>query len=752
MIIRRLAASFGVLKDARMKLEPGFNIIQAPNERGKSTWCAFIRAMLYGVNTAERDKMGYLSEKTKYRPWSGASMEGAMEVEADGRRIVIQRTALGAAPMKRLDVRYGDSGQEVTALMREDLGEALTGVSEEVFARSAFIRQAGMKVSQTGQLEQRIAALISAGEEGVSYTDTANTLKSWLRKRRHNKTGQIPAIQAEIAVLDQTQSRLEAASAAYNEISLDLDRVVERREELTADLQIHEELTRRAERQTMLDTRKKVQDLDWEITSLKRQLNRGGGQVTRELITEARASYDQFSVLTIQYTEAKSSREAQEKEIQLMGEEKETSPFAGGDVETARNTVQQAAAEHVAAEAAGDFGQQNYTIPIAVLSVAAVGGVATFVMTGLPLFWVSVAAVAGIGVLSGLLYQKWSRANAAQKKRDATFLRLRAADVDALIRRLEAYERLCSREAELKKAFFETDLACEKIAAERDGLQGGFEAAVRTFAPEVENPAEALQVMGEMGKVIDRLEVIQRERDMAEVLLKSMTERYEGEPFAPVPQDALKPPLRNKSETSYDLKRMEKELEALKNSYAMAKGEVRALGDPVVLGAKRGALTDRLAERTAQYEALALAVFVLEEADSEMSARFSPLLSQRAGYYIDRLTDGAYKRVLFDKNLNPSAEQAGESVSRDILYLSGGTADQIYLALRLAICDLTMPQDRPCPLILDDALVAFDQVRLERALTLLKELAQTRQVILFTCHDREAEFFQDDGQVNIVRN
>jgi len=747
-----LAASFGVLKNGRMAFVPGLNIIQAPNEQGKSTWCAFIRAMLYGVNTAVRDKIGYLSEKTKYRPWSGVSMEGVMEVESEGQRIAIQRTALGATPMKRLDVRYVDAGQEVTALMREDLGEVLTGVSEEVFARSAFVRQSGLKVSQTGQLEQRIAALVSAGEEGVSYTDTANTLKSWLRKRRHNKTGQIPAIQAEIAALDQTKNRLEAASTAYNEISLDLERVVERSEELAADLQTHEELARRSDRQNIRDTRKKLQELDWEIVSLKKQLNKGDRQVTRELITGARENYDQFSVRTMQYAEEISVRDAQERDLQLMEEEKMISPFEGCDVETARETVEGAVAENLAAETAGNFGQQKYTISIGVLLVAVVGALAAFVMTGLPFYWVSIGGTVGIVVLGSLLYRKRSRAKRAQRKRDETFSHLRVADADALLRELEQYERLYGRSEDLKKAFFETDVVCEKIMAERDALRDSFEAAVRTFAPEVGDPAEALQAMGEVGRVMDRLEVVQRERDMTDTMLKSMTARYEGDPFAAIPQDDLKSPLRNKSETSYDLKRMEKELDALKNSYAMAKGELRVLGDPVVLGAKRGALTDRLAELTAQYEALELSISVLEEADGEMSARFSPLLAQRAGYYIDRLTDGAYKRLLFDKNLNPSAEQVGESVSRDILYLSGGTVDQIYLALRLAICDLTMPQERPCPLILDDALVAFDQTRLERALTLLKELAQTRQVILFTCHDREAEFFQDDGQVNIISN
>jgi len=735
-----------------MELKPGLNIVQSPNEQGKSTWCAFIRAMLYGINSAEGDKAGYLSEKTKYRPWSGVDMKGAMEVESDGQRLAIQRTALGATPMKRLDVRYADTGQEVAILMREDLGEVLTGVSEEVFTRSAFIRQSGMKISQTGQLEQRISALVSAGEEGVSYTDTANTLNSWLRNRRHNKTGQIPAIQAELTALDQTQSRLEKASVAYNRISLDLERVAAQSKDLTVDLQIHEELTRRTERQNILQTRKKLQELDWEINSLKGQLDKGDRQVTRELITDARANYDRFSALTMQYAEEVSARDTQESDLHLVEEERVTSPFEGCDVETARETVVVAAEEDLAAETAADFNQRNYTVPIGLLSVAAVGGLAAFLLTDLPSYWVTVGGAAGVVLLVSLLFRKRGRAKRARWKREERFSYLRIADAGALRRELEQYEQLCSRREELQKAFSQAEVACEKIMAERDACQSNFQAAVRTFAPEVRDPAEALQAMREAGKVIDRLEVVQRERDMTTAMLKSMTVRYEGDPFAPIPQDDLKSPLRNKSETNYDLKRTEKELETLKSNYAMAKGELRVLGDPVVLGAKRGALTDRLAELTAQYEALELAVAVLEEADGEMAARFSPMLAQRAGYYMERLTDGAYKRVLFDKNLTPSAERAGESVSRDILYLSGGTVDQIYLALRLAICDLTIPQERPCPLILDDALVAFDQIRLERALTLFKELAQTRQVILFTCHDREAEFFQDDGQVNMVNS
>ena len=65
MIINRTAASFGKLENSVLTFKPGLNIISAPNEWGKSTWCAFVDNMLYGINTADRDKTGYLSDKTR---------------------------------------------------------------------------------------------------------------------------------------------------------------------------------------------------------------------------------------------------------------------------------------------------------------------------------------------------------------------------------------------------------------------------------------------------------------------------------------------------------------------------------------------------------------------------------------------------------------------------------------------------------------------------------------------------------------
>jgi len=751
MKMKRMSASFGTLKDARLKLLPGLNIIQAPNETGKSTWTAFIRAMLYGINTSERNRDGVLAEKTKYRPWSGGAMEGIMELETEhGQDIAVQRAALGASPMKKLDVRYTDSGQEVTSLMHENLGEVLTGVPEAVFVRSAFIRQDDIKISQTGSLEQRIGALVSSGEEGVSYGDTVKLLGEWLRRRRHNKKGQIPAIEAEVAVLDRTLAQLQEVFATHNEISLDLDRAMLRTEELIQDQNTHFELERRSARQKIAIQRKKVQDLQWEIKSHRERLTRGGAQVSSELVQEAKASYDKLGTLTMRYTEAKARRETAEKELLLIEEEKMGTAFEGRTMDEAKQLLDETSSVNLEAMDTAAYNRQKYTIPLAALPVAALSAIALTMVTRVPLWPVALLAVMGEAVVGFLFYKKWNAAKAAEAKRTQQFETLKIPNLEALQGELEQYEQLCQKADELRRGFRAADQICEKAMQEMQGLKDGFESAVRTFAPQVADLAEAFSALTEVGKVMDRLGNAEKERETAQSWLETLEVGYEGDPGEAIPQDGLASPLRSKSETNYDLKRMEKELDTLKHSAAVSQGEVRALGDPVVLGARRGALAERQEDLNKQYEALQLAIEVLGEADSEISARFSPILGQKAGYYLGRLTGGAYKRVLFDKNLTPSVERGEESISRDILYLSGGTADQIYLALRLAICDLTFPAEKACPIVLDDALVRFDEERMARALTLLKELGEERQILLFTCHGREASFFRGEEDVNVV--
>ena len=80
MRIRKMTADFGRLQGESLSLGDGLNVIAAPNESGKSTWCAFLKAMLYGVDSAQRARAGFLPDKTRYAAWDGGEMAGEMEL------------------------------------------------------------------------------------------------------------------------------------------------------------------------------------------------------------------------------------------------------------------------------------------------------------------------------------------------------------------------------------------------------------------------------------------------------------------------------------------------------------------------------------------------------------------------------------------------------------------------------------------------------------------------------------------------
>ena len=68
MKILQMTASFGKLQNETLTLHDGLNVLTAPNESGKSTWAAFLLAMLYGVDSSERTTKTNLPAKAKYRP------------------------------------------------------------------------------------------------------------------------------------------------------------------------------------------------------------------------------------------------------------------------------------------------------------------------------------------------------------------------------------------------------------------------------------------------------------------------------------------------------------------------------------------------------------------------------------------------------------------------------------------------------------------------------------------------------------
>jgi uncharacterized protein YhaN len=128
-----MTATFGKLEHQTLTLEPGLNVIHAPNEWGKSTWCAFLLNMLYGIDTKERTTQTALADKDRYAPWSGAAMSGRIDLNWNGRDITIERNSQGRIPMGNFRAYETESGIDVPELTAANCGQRLLGVERNVF-------------------------------------------------------------------------------------------------------------------------------------------------------------------------------------------------------------------------------------------------------------------------------------------------------------------------------------------------------------------------------------------------------------------------------------------------------------------------------------------------------------------------------------------------------------------------------------------------------------------------------------------
>lgn len=242
MIIRSMTATFGGLENQTLTLKDGLNVFELPNEGGKSTWCAFLRAMLYGVETRKGREN---SEKNRFTPWSGAKLSGSMEVRWQGKDITLRRFPKGSSPFGGFQAVYTGTEEPVPGLTADNVGQTLLGFGREVFERTCFIHQGGMAFGQSAELEQRLAALASSGEEDVSYSATEATLRSWRNALQSNRAnGSIPQAKARQEACSAKLSRLTALENSLREADGQEEELLRREEMLQEQLN---DLTRRQE-------------------------------------------------------------------------------------------------------------------------------------------------------------------------------------------------------------------------------------------------------------------------------------------------------------------------------------------------------------------------------------------------------------------------------------------------------------------------------------------------------------------------
>ena len=705
MRIYRMTATFGKLEHETLTLEPGLNIITAPNEWGKSTWCAFLVAMLYGIDTRSKTTKTTLAEKDRYAPWSGAPMEGRIDLNWQGRDISIERKTTRRIPLGEFSAYETHTGIPVPELTAANCGQMLLGVEQTVFRRSGFIRLADLPVTQDEALRRRLNALVTTGDENDAADRLALSLKELRNKIRYNRTGLLPQAEEERFHLENALSELDVLETDCKNCRVHISEIQVGIDQLTNHLQtleyaaMQENTARLASAQEILTAA--LADLRAKEAACEGILP----------LDEAQAKADKLHALQTEWA-------ALQPKIQQLPPEPRAPlappPFEDLSIENARKMVHQDTKDYIAAK--------RTTAAVILILMGILGMISTGLLVFLKAYLF--AAAAGAGSLAALIWGTYEKS--AMKRRVKQLQRkYGTGDQSRWSLPLTAYEKQYRQYVSAAKTYRDASshlqLLLNALNARLDALCGD------------ETPEDTLRNLNYAIHVQQACLSARREAERAQSYADSLqaTVKPVQVPSAP---DAL---TLSEEETRQHLTQYTAELHRLQNLLGQFQGKMDSLGARTALQQQLEQQRRQILKLENTYTAVTIAQETLLQAKEELQRRFAPRITARAQDFLSAMTDGRYKALYMDTEFSLRAGAEGEDTLRDALWRSDGTVDQLYLALRLAVSEELTPE---APLILDDALVRFDDKRVKAAVDLLEEMALQKQIILFSCQGREQAF------------
>lgn len=147
-----------------------------------------------------------------------------------------------------------------------------------------------------------------------------------------------------------------------------------------------------------------------------------------------------------------------------------------------------------------------------------------------------------------------------------------------------------------------------------------------------------------------------------------------------------------------------------------------------------------------EIHAINLAINTINDVSAQIHGDLGYLINDNISDIVSKITNGKYSDVYIDEKLHVMVRDNDSFVG--IEYLSAGTMEQIYLAVRLSVARL-LCRDR-MPLIIDDIFANYDEPRLINTLDCLKTI-DTEQIILMTSNPHIGDMLDDlDMDYNYV--
>lgn len=713
---------FGKIQNKEINLDNGINIIKGKNESGKSTTFNFIKAMLYGISRNKRGKN--ISDYERYKPWKFDQYSGKLEYElSNGKKYQIFRNF-----NKKLPEIYNENGENISVLYGAGKNKDIpfffeqTKIDENLFLNSTAIGQKEVEIDKSSQssIIQKISNLATTGDDSISFQKAMDKLKQrQLDEIGSDRTKDRPInkINREIISLNNAKKeigKIDDIFAITDEINQKVENVQNDNKELEVLKQIQTKYLQEKSKIEALekslpeydDNIKYLQDKYENIykedinSELERNINKLNLEnVTEEFEQKFKSVEDKYKKLNQNLEEEKSNILSQEdsrllkQKNEIIKKQKNKFGIYIGILCIILSSI---------------FFIMNQKIPSLVFAGAFIIDLIMFIIIK--------------SNLKNKLNKVQNQIEISNKNRE--------------IKLTEVQNKI-----EMNNKNKEIDI--NNIQREKDEKIKNKEIKIKELESYIEynenNKKSKLNTIKEQMQKIDynkksKVDEINRQKNTLEEILNlnqyseintnNINKIYSEEDF-------------NKL-IGQKVDYIEKEKDGIRNLEMRKKELDKKINELSNIEEDLEYNRQQLEELENKNEIMELAKSELEQAYKDMAENVTPEFSRELSNIVFEVSNEKYKRVKFnDDNIFIEVEN-GQYVP--IYQLSTGTIDQLYFALRMAILKEFSTEE--LPIFLDESFAFYDNSRLIKGLEFLRNKLN-RQVILFTCNDREEKILDN---------
>ncbi len=764
--------NFGTLKDYRFLFKEGINTIVHENGWGKSTLASFIRVMFYGFdNEAKRSETE--NERKRFMPWQGGGYGGMLVFEAGGKTYRIERSF--SDKKESSFALYDAKTNLLSSDYSEKIGQELFGIDSASFERTIFIGQQDCKTEATSAINAKIGNVADDSDDMSNYGHVQDLLKKEADSLTPlRKTGAIYKLKEDVAAKEVSVGAKAGQEEHRDDIARQINRLSEVREENRKKLKaVREEIKKLSDLREMKRDKDEYDRLNGEIRSAKER-ERQARETFPEEIPDSR-EIDEMGQKAAKLTSLdQTMKDFRLDENERRDEERIYDCYSNGfpeEEETARllslwnesnsrkNVLPSKKAnlklmqEMKRKERLDTKRRNTYRGVVGGLLILAAAGLITYAVTrkGPDIIVLAAAGACILGsIIAFLGIRKIRRGRdetagelAQSIEEDERFIEKTGETVEAFLKMLgegegenfdpaPVLERV-KEDKRKSKEYSKRRLKFDEAHKEREKLIKEINAFVIKYGG-----SESIDPGDELQGIRDRLRsyrtggerVKECEDKLADFCRDHDEEKLKEEVILPEKGaeelDSEFEALQNEIEEEDErLKRYEEELE----------GCNEMLDDIASDEEELALMKERLDELQHRYDIISDTREYLEKAKMSFTRKYMEPVKRAFDKYYSVLSGDDGKEYELDANLGIKVKNRG--VSRDTDLLSGGYRDLVGLCRRMAMIEAMYEEERPF-LILDDPFVNLDNDKVKGGMNVLKRIADSYQIVYFTCHDSRA--------------